>query len=84
MGLILDTNAISAFFQGVPAAACEIVGSAAAIELPAIVLGEYRFGISGSRLRTELETKLGRLERLAQVLPVDQNTAREYAAYAGN
>lgn len=46
----------------------------------AIVLGEYRFGLLGSRLRAELEAKLGRLERLADVLCVDGETARHYSA----
>jgi len=44
------------------------------------VLGEYRFGISGSRHQNELEAKLGRLERLAEILAVDGATARHYAA----
>ncbi len=36
--------------------------------------------MSGSRLRAELKAKLGRLERLADVLSVDAETARHYAA----
>ncbi len=48
--------------------------------MPSIVLGEYRFGLSGSRLRAELEAKFGRLERFADVLCVDAETARRYAA----
>ncbi len=76
--MILDTNAVSAFFEGVPAV-CEAVGRAAALGVPSIVLGEYRFGMSGSRLRTELEAKLGRLQRLAGVLVVDAETAMHYA-----
>ena len=80
--MILDTNAVSAFFEGVPAvceAVCEAVGKAAVVGVPSIVLGEYRFGMSGSRLRTELEAKLGRLQRLAGVLVVDAETAMHYA-----
>lgn len=76
--MILDTNAISAFFEGVPEV-CALIGEADALAVPAIVLGEYRFGLSDSRLRTELEAKLGRLERLAAVLCVDGETARRYA-----
>lgn len=77
--MILDTNAVSAFFEGVPAL-CEVVGQAEVLAVPSIVLGEYRFGLSGSRLRAELEARLGRLQRLAQVLVVDEETARHYAA----
>ena len=77
--MILDTNAISAFFEEVPAV-CVAVGGSEALAVPSIVLGEYHFGLSGSRLRAELEAKLGRLERLADVLCVDAETARHYAA----
>jgi len=76
--VILDTNAISAFFEGVPSV-CASVGNAAVLAVPSIVLGEYRFGLSDSRLRSELEAKLGRLERFADVLCVDAETARHYA-----
>ena len=77
--MILDTNAVSAFFEDVPAV-CMAVGGTDVLAVPSIVLGEYRFGLSGSRLRAELEAKLGRLERLADVLSVDAETARHYAA----
>ena len=77
--MILDTNAVSAFFEDVPAV-CVTLGGCEVLAVPSIVLGEYRFGLSGSRLRTELEAKLGRLERLADVLCVDAETARHYAA----
>ncbi len=76
--MILDTNAISAFFEGVPAV-CAAVGQAEVLTVPSVVLGEYRFGMSGSRLRSELESKLGRLQRLAGVLVVDAETAIHYA-----
>jgi tRNA(fMet)-specific endonuclease VapC len=77
--MILDTNAVSAFFEGVPEV-CRRIGASDALAIPSIVLGEYRFGISGSRLRVELDARLGRLERLAQVLVVDETTARHYAS----
>ena len=76
--MILDTNAVSAFFEGVPAV-CDAVGKAEVLAVPSIVIGEYRFGMSGSRLRTELEVKFGRLVRLAETLVVDANTAQHYA-----
>ena len=77
--MILDTNAVSAFFNNVPAV-CDAVGKTELLAVPSIVLGEYRFGMSGSRLRSELEAKLGRLERLAGILAVDATTALHYAA----
>lgn len=77
--MILDTNAVSAFFEEVPSV-CIAVGESEVLAMPSIVLGEYRFGMSCSRLRVELEAKLGRLERLADVLCVDAETARQYAA----
>ena len=63
--MILDTNAVSAFFEDVPAV-CSAVGGVKVLAVPSIVLGECRFGLSGSRLRAEFESKLGRLERLAE------------------
>jgi predicted nucleic acid-binding protein len=79
LAVILDTNAVSAFFEDVPSV-CLAVGGSEILTVPSIVLGEYRFGLSGSRLRAELEAKLGRLERLVDVLSVDAETARHYAA----
>ena len=77
--MILDTNAVSAFFEGAPAV-CDAVGRADVLAVPSIVLGEFRFGLSGSRLRAKLEAQLGRLARLAQTLVVDADTALHYAA----
>jgi len=77
--VILDTNAVSAFFEGVPAV-CDAIEKTEWLAVPSIVLGEYRFGISGSRLRSELEGKLARLEQLAGILAVDAVTALHYTA----
>jgi predicted nucleic acid-binding protein len=76
--VILDTNAVSAFFEE-ESGVREIVGERDVLALPVIVIGEFRFGLLGSRLRMELEAKLGRLQRLADVLSVDSETARHYA-----
>jgi predicted nucleic acid-binding protein len=76
--VILDTNAVSAFFEDVPPV-CQAAGKSEVLAVPSIVLGEYRFGLAASRLRVELEAKVGRLERLADVLCVDAVTARHYA-----
>jgi predicted nucleic acid-binding protein len=76
--VILDTNALSALLDGEPEVQ-SILESAAEIFLPVIVLGEYRFGLIRSRARKPLETLLGRLQGMATVLAVDDETVRPYA-----
>jgi tRNA(fMet)-specific endonuclease VapC len=76
--MILDTNAVSAVADN-QAAAVPIFSSVASIELPAIVLGEYRFGIGLSRRRKEYEKWLEELIAATQVLSVDEETSRHYA-----
>ena len=76
--MILDTNALSAVADNEPAAV-RIFSQAATIELPVIVLGEYRFGIAHSRRRNEYEKWLGELIAATRVLPVDDETSSQYA-----
>ena len=76
--MILDTNALSAIADNEPAAV-RIFSHAATIELPVIVLGEYRFGIAQSRRRDEYEKWLGELIAATKVLPVDDETSGHYA-----
>jgi predicted nucleic acid-binding protein len=76
--VILDTNALSAVADNEPAAV-RIFSHAATIELPVIVLGEYRFGIAQSRRRNEYEKWLGELIAATRVLPVDDETSSQYA-----
>ena len=52
--MILDTNALSAVADDEPAVV-RVYRQAASIELPVMVLGEYRFGIGQSRRRSEYE-----------------------------
>ena len=80
--MILDTNALSAIADNEPAAV-RIFSHAATIELPVIVLGEYRFGITQSRRRNEYEKWLGELIAATRVLPVDDETAGHYAQIRG-
>lgn len=51
--MILDTNALSAMAEGDSAIESVLAGEAIH-HLPTIVLGEYRFGLLGSRLRDRL------------------------------
>ena len=76
--MILDTNALSAIADNQPGTA-KIFAQAATIELPVIVLGEYRFGIAQSRRRNDYERWLGELIAATRVLPVDDETASHYA-----
>lgn len=76
--MILDTNALSAVAENEPAAVRSFT-QASSIELPVIVLGEYRFGIAQSRRRDEYEKWLDDLIAATQVLPVDGETSRHYA-----
>jgi predicted nucleic acid-binding protein len=76
--VILDTNALSALLDGEPGVKT-VLENTADIFLPVIVLGEYRFGLIRSRARKPLEALLDRLQGMATVLPVDEETVRPYA-----
>jgi predicted nucleic acid-binding protein len=76
--VILDTNALSAVADN-ELAAVRTFSHAATIELPVIVLGEYRFGIAQSRRRNEYEKWLGELIAATRILPVDDETSSHYA-----
>lgn len=76
--MILDTNALSAFADDVRGAV-ELIGAAEELYIPAIVLGEYRFGIATSRRRREYEAWLARGRRFWNILPVAEDTAVQYA-----
>lgn len=82
MGLILDTNALSAIAEGHRGATKEFV-RARQVSIPVIVLGEYRFGIAHSRYKREYERWLEELVSVCEVLPVDEETAIRYAELRG-
>ena len=77
--MILDTGALSALVAG-DRALEPILGGSTRHHLPAIVLGEYRFGLIRSKFRTSLGTLLEEIEAHSEVLVVDSATARAYAA----
>ena len=77
--MILDTNALSAAADRDPGA-LEVVARAERLAVPAIVLGEYRLGISQSRRRTEYENWLREWIEAVTVLNIDEETTRHYAA----
>lgn len=78
MGLILDTNALSAIAEGDPGAARELT-AAREIAVPVIVLGEYRYGIGHSRHKKEYERWIGQMLSVSRVLNIDEETAVWYA-----
>ena len=76
--MILDTNALSAFFDG-DRELLKLLSTAHSLHLPVIVLGEYRFGLKGSKLRKEREPILLDFAKTCTVLPVLESTTQTYA-----
>jgi predicted nucleic acid-binding protein len=77
--VILDTNALSAFADG-DADVGNVLRRQSRAAIPVIVLGEFRYGIAGSRHRSTYETWLDAHLSAFQVLPVTDETAVAYAA----
>lgn len=82
MGLILDTNALSAIAQGERKAVKEFT-RADEVAIPVIVLGEYRFGISHSRHKDEYERWLRKMVAVCRIFDVNEDTTVSYAALRG-
>ncbi len=78
MALILDTNALSAIAEGEPGATKKFA-RARQVSIPAIVLGEYRYGIAQSRHEDEYERWLNQMISVCRVLEVNEETAIWYA-----
>jgi predicted nucleic acid-binding protein len=76
--MILDTNALSAFFDGDPGLN-RLLGNLPKVSLPVIVLGEYRFGLLGSSKRKASEAALDGFQAISDVLVIDSDTVRPYA-----
>ena len=76
--MILDTNAISALFEG-NAALGEQLAHDSRHHLPVIVIGEYRYGLLRSRHRRSLWLLLDSLILESIILRVDEATAQSYA-----
>jgi tRNA(fMet)-specific endonuclease VapC len=77
--VILDTNALSAFIDG-DADVGEILRRESRAAIPVIVLGEFRYGISGSRHRVAYERWLDDHLSGFDILAVTDDTAVVYAA----
>ena len=76
--MILDTNALSAWAEGVPEVKTPLQSSGRLI-VPSVVLGEYYFGIRQSRHRNRYEEWLRRYLPLAEIAAVTSSTAAAYA-----
>ncbi len=78
MEVALDTNALSAFADGNDALG-EVLMPFRSLALPVTVLGEYRYGLIGSKKKARLEEWLDELLGEIRVL---ETTARTTAVYA--
>ena len=76
--MILDTNALSAFVDGEPSVGARLRNETRAA-ITVIVLGEFRYGIAGSRHRTAYEDWLDEHLSEFEVLEVTETTASTYA-----
>lgn len=76
--MILDTNGLSAMADG-DVGLESLLQQAMEIAIPVIVLGEYLYGIKGSRYCTRYERWLAEMMQNCRVLAVDEKTAEEYA-----
>ena len=76
--MILDTNAVSALLAGDPDIE-NVLANAERHHLPAIVIGEYLFGVAGSNRRNRVNSLFQDLIRESIDLDVDSQTAQFYA-----
>jgi len=76
--MILDTNALSAFVDG-DAGVGNVLRRQARAAIPAIVLGEFRYGVRQSRQRSSYEAWLDSHLVHFDVLPITEETAVVYA-----
>jgi tRNA(fMet)-specific endonuclease VapC len=76
--VILDTNALSAMADG-DSDLEPYLNRADDLAIPAIVLGEYKYGVRQSRHRARYERWLSILILGSRILDVDKDTADRYA-----
>ncbi len=77
--MIIDTNALSAFVDGEPEVGA-ILSLQQRAAIPVIVLGEFRYGILGSRYRETYEEWLKANLRDFDLLAITPETTLPYAA----
>lgn len=76
--MILDTNALSAFVDGAPEVGATL-SAQRQVAIPVIVLGEFRYGIMGSRHRKTYEEWLKTHLRYFDILTITDETTLPYA-----
>ena len=76
--MILDTNALSAWAEGLLSAK-DRYRTASRLVVPTVVLGEFYFGIRQSRRRARYEGWLRRFLPMAELAVITRATASEYA-----
>src|SRR6266542_566677 len=79
MGVILDTNGLSALVEGALVLQ-PILSKANRVAIPVVALGEYRYGISQSRDRLRYEQWLADYLPGFQILDIDERTTFSYSA----
>ena len=77
--MILDTNGLSALVEGEPSLE-PVLRKAEHLAIPAIVLGEYRYGISHSRNRLHYQQWLQQYLPQFRILDIEDGTTIPYAA----
>lgn len=76
--MILDTNALSALSEA-DARVLQYLDAESQMLLPVVVVGEYRYGLLGSRKKGELSAWLDVLCQQVAVIDVSVETAVHYA-----
>ncbi len=76
--MILDTNALSAYADGAKGA-LRAVDRGESVEVPVVVVGEYRYGILQSNRRERHERWLREFLDQAKLLIIDGRTTHFYA-----
>jgi tRNA(fMet)-specific endonuclease VapC len=77
--VILDTNGLSALVEGEPSLE-PVLRKAEHLAIPAIVLGEYRYGIWHSRNRQDYQQWLQQYLPYFRILDIEDRTTIPYAA----
>lgn len=80
--MIFDTSSLFALSGGDPMME-PILLKANSLVIPAIVIGEFRYGISQSRDRLKYDSWFAEVLQSAQILAVDEVTAGTYARLRG-
>ena len=76
--MILDTNAVSAILAG-DESIRPVLEAVRSLVIPAVVVGEYRYGMALSRKQSELASAFDQLLRRVTFAPVDDPVTRRYA-----